>query len=157
MEKIDKAMAARVWKRVQEASGQRPAKTVTPQPPQLQELIARAWVDAALCRRLMPYFSGSDRTALLQIARQKQACTARLKGICAMQTGAQPQIPAPPVPRGKPAELLRLCCDGTAHLAAQLERLAALPDYGTECDQMARQAHAHQRQLLGLLGKVKYV
>lgn len=157
MEKIDKAMAARVWKRVQEPSGQRPAKTVTPQPPQLQELIARAWVDAALCRRLMPYFSGSDRTALLQIARQKQACTARLKGICAMQTGAQPQVPAPPVPRGKPAELLRLCCDGTAHLAAQLERLAALPDYGTECDQMARQAHAHQRQLLGLLGKVKYV
>ena len=157
MEKIDKAMAARVWKRVQEASGQRPAKTVTPQPPQLQELIARAWVDAALCRRLMSHFSGSDRTALMQIARQKQACTARLKGICAMQTGAQPQIPAPPVPRGKPAELLRLCCDGTAHLAAQLERLAALPDYGTECDQMARQAHAHHRQLLGLLGKVKYV
>lgn len=156
MEKIDKAMAARVWKRVQEASGQRPAKTAAPQPPQLQELIARAWVDAALCRQLMPHFSGSDRNDLMQIARQKQACIARLKGICAMQTGAQPQIPAPPVPRGKPAELLRLCCDGTALCAAQLEQLAATPDYGKEYGEMAQQAHLHHRRLLGLLGKVKY-
>ena len=155
MEKIDRDMAARVWKRVQQASGQRETKKVPPEPPQLQELIARAWVDEALCRRLMSHYSGSDRMLLGEISRQKQGCRARLKGICAMQTGAPPKIPAPPIPRGKPEELLRLCCDGTARCAAQLEQLAVMPDYGRECAEMARQTYLQHRRLLGLLGKVK--
>lgn len=154
MEKIDKDLAARVWNRVQRASGRKEEKALPQEPPQLQALIARLWVDAAICRRLIPRFRGADRKALEQIAGQKQACTARLKGVCAMQTGSQPRIPAPPVPKGTPQELLRICCDGTAACASQLERLSAMPGYSGEYAQLARQAHSHHRQLLGLLGSL---
>lgn len=160
MERIDPQMAARVWQRVQAAAAENDTSGRTTQRhlpekvlPELKELIARLWVDAALCRQLMRMFRGSDRAALDSIARQKRAGVARLKGILAMQTDTRPVIPAPPVPRGTREQQLRHCCDGTAHCATQLQQLTADPRYGSDYAAMAEQVRRQHRQLLGLLGK----
>lgn len=150
MERIDPKMAARVWQRVQAA---REDTSVVQELPDLKELIARLWVDGALCRQLSRTCRGRDRALLDGIGRQKQEGVARLKGILAMQTGVRTQIPAPPVPRGNREQLLRLCCDGTAHCSARLQQLTTDPRYGSDYSAMAEQVGWQHRQLLGLLGK----
>lgn len=154
MERIDPQMAARVWQRVQ-AAGKKAEKQPPAEVPSHEELIARLWVDGRLCQRLASSSGGRCRTALLQIAREKQACVNRLKGICRLQTGTSPAVHTPPVPTGTAAHRLSVCCDGTALSASILDKLGADPQYGQEYVHMASLCRQHHRQLLTLLGDRK--
>ena len=139
---LDKAMAERVWQRVQGSSSD-PAKGIL-------EMILEEWQDARLYRHLANQFSGTIRQKLLKMAGEEDSHTACLKGIYTLITGKQPRVPTL-LPQHT-GSLLRMCYGREMQRLAKYEARAQDPEYGRIFRDMAQQERQHCRLLLEILG-----
>ncbi len=146
MEKMDTAMAARVWQRV------RGEATAPEAISGLQGLAAAEMAEAAALAQMSGMTQGRSQRVLRQLAQQDRAHAACLKGIQAMAMGSAPHLrTAPPVPE-EPETALRKCCGRKMKALAQYEARAQDPEFGCMFAELARQERAHCCQLLELLG-----
>ena len=107
MANYDKAMADRVWKRVQGA----PAEQSRPEHRELnlQGLILNAYMAASAYQRLARQMGPKEAAVLQQLAREEQSHAACLKGMCVMIKGQTPEVRVPHAEKEPVAALLRKC------------------------------------------------
>ncbi len=148
METYDKAKAARVWQRVQNAAPVVPAQG-------LQGLIAEEWADAALYLALSRRVQAPHNAILKKLSQEEQSHMACLKGMYTLQGSGRPEIPSPPPVDNAPVTvLLRRCYGREMRCLAQYESRASDPEYGQIFARMAQQEREHCRVLLELLGSI---
>lgn len=149
MEKIDPALSARVWQRVQgNAPEQRREQG-------LGELIAQEWTAAASFLQLSRRFQGKESAALQALYEQKQSNTACLKGIYTLITGSHPVVKAVPPQQEEPERALRRCYGREMRTLAGYEARRSDPEYGQVFSRLAELSRDHCRVILELLGSLK--
>lgn len=149
MNNYDPKKAAAVWQRVQ---GQTPAP---PDASVLMTLIAQEQEDATTYLYLSRQFSGTEGTALRQMAHQEQSHAACLRGLYSLLTGRKPELHTLPAPRGNRQVLLRRCYGREMQSLAQYQARANDPEHGHIFSRLAAQEQEHCHILLGILGKLK--
>lgn len=147
MEKIDPALAQRVWQRVQRTE---PAFT-GPDAAALTMMTAEALTDADACQKLARTMGGKGG-ALLRLARQDRAQAECLKGICRLLTGKTPQIHLPPQKPAPAAATLQRCYTNHLRRLREFERCCADPELGPAFEKLAAEEQDHCRLLLELIG-----
>lgn len=148
MEGFDAEKAKRVWQRVQgEAQLSKPDWEIA-------SLIAIKAQTASIYARLSRYFRGQTGALLQKLSRQETEHIATLKGICRLQTGQIPRVPAPSLPKAPAEVLLRQCYGQKLQLLAAYDRYKADPQHGGILQMLIAQEQSQCRILLQLLGKL---
>lgn len=144
MNKIDPAVAKRVWQRVQ---GEDTAEKV----PQIQTLIYRELALASACRRLAAARPEAG-LRLKQVAKAAQNRAVCLRGMGYLESGSRPQS-APEKKKTEPVDrVLRFCCQKCMQAVRDYERQKDHSEYGCIYEQMAQEHRGHYRLFLELLG-----
>ena len=148
MNSYDPEVARRVWQRVQQPM---PEASVSALPiPNLSELMAGKWQDAAIYQQLS---KGLQNAAFHKLQEEEQAQLACLQGIYAMRNGSRPPIHQA-APKPMPAEAaLRRCCSRELQSYKAYLALSSDPEYGPVFARLARQELEHCLLALELLGR----
>lgn len=149
MANYDKAMAERVWKRVQ---GGREETAENARDLNLQGLIMNEWMAAGAYLQLARQMGGREAAVLQRLCREEQAHAACLKGMYLLTKGEKPVIRTPR-PEKEPLETaLRKAYAGELRSIADYEERSDHPEYGHVFASMAKQEREHSRTVLELLG-----
>ena len=148
MANYDKQMADRVWKRVQ---GEREEEK---RDLNLKGLILSAQMASATYQQLSRQLGQREGPTLQRLAREEQAHSACLKGICLLVEGRQPVGKQPQITRESPELMLRRAYAGELKSLGALEALSGHPEYGHIFADLAAREREHSRTVLEILGRL---
>lgn len=148
MEKIDTALAQRVWQRVQD-----PKAATGPDPGVLTAIIGEALADADACQRLARSIGGKGGR-LLELSREDRAQAGCLRGICVLMLGKNPEVHIPAPEPAPAAAMLRQCYAHHLHRVREFDRNSSDPDFGPAFQKLAAEERAHCKTLLELMGSI---
>ena len=149
MANYDKQMADRVWKRVQ---GEREEEK---RDLNLKGLILSAQMASATYQQLSRQLGQREGPTLQRLAREEQANSACLKGICLLAEGRRPDGKQPQITRESPELMLRRAYAGELKTMAALEALSGHPEYGHIFADLAARERDHSRTILEILGRLE--
>ena len=154
MGNFDRAMAQRVWQRVQSAQPEIPVVPAQPAQ-QLQSWILEEWQTAQRYIALRRQISPKQTQPFDGLLKEKQAQISCLKGIYRMVAGTQPKLAGIP-PKQEPVEIsLRKCYGSLMRCMAQYEGAARDPEYGGVYSQLAQENKRHCHSILTFLGNMR--
>lgn len=151
MEKLDKELQNRVWQRVQSRE-----KLEMPQlgqenlKPQIMALQENHQAYHYLSRQM----AAKDGEKIRRLQQETQKCIACLKGIC-FARGEPVQVPQLNIGKEPAKRVLMKCYHRERKLCAELDRLAADPEYGPVYGHLSRQAGKRCAEVLELLGDIE--
>lgn len=151
MASYDRAMADRVWKRVQ---GERQEPPSGQRELDLRELIQNEWMAAAAYLQLARQLGAREAAVLQRLAREEQAHGVCLKGMYRMMNGEVPAVKTPRPQRESVETALRKAYAGELKSIAAYDARSDHPEYGQVFADMAKQEREHSRAVLELLGRL---
>lgn len=150
MNNYDKAMADRVWKRVQGTKAEEPERDLN-----LKGLIQNEWMAASAYLQLSRQMPQKDAAVLQRLFREEQTHAACLKGMHILITGEKPVVRTPPARKEPVDAALRKCYAGELRSITDYEARSDHPEYGHIFADLARQEREHSRAVLELIGHLE--
>lgn len=149
MANIDRQMADRVWKRVQNMP-EEPGRDMN-----LKKLIMDEKMAAGAYLQLARQLGTEEASQLRQMAREEKSHAACMTGMYILTHGNRPEVKMPRQQRQSAQQLLQRAYAGELGSIAAYEALSDHPEYGQVFRSMAQQEREHSRAVLEMLGRLE--